>query len=479
MRRTKIIATLGPASNTHSRIADLIEAGMDVARLNFSHGSHAEQASRLVMVRAAAAELGKPVAILQDLQGPKIRTGSLAGGEPVDLLDGQTFMITTRPVEGNRQQVNTSYEALPADVSPGDVILISDGKIALKVHKTTETDIYGEVMTGGELREHQGINLPGVQISASSVTSKDINDLHFGLEQGVDYVAISFVRHPDDVRQVKDLIAQAGKDVPVIAKIERPEALKTLNGILEVADGVMVARGDLGVEIPLEQVPVLQKHIIEDANKQAVPVITATQMLESMVHSPTPTRAEVSDVANAIIDGSDAVMLSGETAIGQYPVQTIKTMAQIALTAESSGYCQVSGSADDAIWLTHDVDSVPEAIGAAVASIAHTLDVACIWVFTQTGSTARLIAQYRPAVPILAFTPYEHVYRRLSLLWGVTPVRVPFFETDEEFWQRTVPVMTERGYARPGEKVVMTGGHPFSQHGQTNFLKIIQLPKAQ
>ena len=475
MRRTKIVVTLGPATNTHQRIAELIEAGMNVARLNFSHGTHADHAASLVMVRAAAAELGQPIAILQDLQGPKIRTGALENGEPVELTDGQTFTITTRPVIGNRQQVHTTYDALPHDVSPGDAILISDGLLALKVHKTTDTDVLCEVINGGILREKQGINLPGVKISARAVTRKDINDLHFGLEQGVDYVAISFVRQPDDVQQVKDLIRQAGQDVPVIAKIERPEPLEALDDILAVADGVMVARGDLGVELPLEEVPVIQKHIIAAANRRAVPVITATQMLESMIHNPTPTRAEVSDVANAIIDGSDAVMLSGETSIGQYPVEAVRMMAEIIAAAEASGYCHLSQRAGDGRWLRHDVDTIPEAIGAAVSAIVSTLGVACIWVFTQSGSTARLTAQFRPGVPIIAFTPYEHVYRRMSLLWGVTPVRVPYFETDEQFWQRTLPVMIERGYARPGDTVVMTGGHPFSQHGPTNFLKIIRL----
>ena len=478
MRRTKIVATLGPATSTPERLADLINAGMNVARFNFSHGNHAQHAARMVTLRAVAAELGRPVAVMQDLQGPKIRTGALVGGKPVSLVAGQMFTITTENILGDSKRVSTTYEALPKDVKPGNRILLSDGTIELRVISTTDTEVICQALNSATLREHQGINLPGVTISAPTVTQKDMDDLRFGLEQNVDYIALSFVRRAEDIKQVKEVIAEAGRDTPVIAKIERPEALDVLDEILAVADGVMVARGDLGVEIPLRQVPIIQKEIIAAANAHTVPVITATQMLESMIDEPHPTRAEVTDVANAIIDGSDAVMLSGETSIGKYPVETVRMMAQIAETTENSAYCRTSGDAEDVYRLLHRVQTAPQAIGAAVSAIVQTLPVSAIWVFTQSGSTARQVAHYRPGVPILAFTPFEHVYRRLSLIWGVTPIKSQYIETDRDFWERIPATALEQGYARPGETVIITGGHPLNEHGPTNFLKIYEIGAA-
>lgn len=478
MRQTKIVATLGPATDQPTVLASLIRAGMNVARLNFSHGSYDEHAGRIRRVRAAAAECGHPVAILQDLSGPKIRTGKLAGGQPVALKAGQDFTITVEEsILGTSERVSTTYQGLVQDVSPGDTILLSDGLIELEVLDKTATEVRCRVLNDAMLREKQGINLPGVAISAPTLSEKDIADLHFGLEQGVDYVAISFVRRPQDVVQAKDLIRVAGHDTPVIAKIERPEALAVLNDILDVADGVMVARGDLGVELPLEQVPIIQKHIIDAANYRAKPVITATQMLESMIHNPSPTRAEVSDVANAILDGSDAVMLSGETSIGEYPVDTVATMARIAEAVEQGDDGRVGKLADNSEWLLHTVHTTQQAIGTAVSAIAKALPISAIWVFTQSGSTATRVAHYRPPVPIIALTPYEHICRRLSLLWGVTPIRSVYFNNDQEFWDRIIPTVIEQGYGKPGELVVITGGHPFSQHGATNFLKIMQIPE--
>ncbi len=334
-RRTKIVATLGPATDTPEALRALIGAGMDVARLNLSHSTHAEHARRVAMVRAEAAQAGRSVGILMDLQGPKIRTGSLVGDQPVELRAGQRITITTAPVEGTAERVSTTYEALPHDVQPGDRVLVSDGLIELRVLEASGAEVACEVVYGGTLRAHQGINLPGVQVSASSLTPKDAEDLRFGLCQGVDYVALSFVRQPSDVVSLKDLIASLGANTPVISKQEKPEALDHLDGILAVSDGVMVARGDLGVEMPPERVPAAQKSIIRAANRAAIPVITATQMLESMITSPQPTRAEVSDVANAILDGSDAVMLSGETAIGRYPLRAVEFMARIAADIEA------------------------------------------------------------------------------------------------------------------------------------------------
>lgn len=473
MRRTKIVATLGPSSSSPEQVAQLIAAGLDVARLNFSHGTHEDHARTIAIVRKAAQDAGRPIAILQDLQGPKIRTGHLKDGQPVDLLAGSSFSITTHPVEGTAQLVSTTYTPLPQDVRSGDRILVSDGLIELRVEHIDGDTIHTTVIHGGELRENQGINLPGVNVSAPAVTKKDIEDLHFGLEQGVDYIAISFVRRAADVQEVCDLIAEAGHDTPVVAKIEKPEALDELDEILQKVSGVMVARGDLGVEMALERVPIIQKHIIEAANAAGVPVITATQMLESMIVNPRPTRAEASDVANAIIDGTDAVMLSGETAKGAFPVEAVRMMSLIAEAAESSGrYGDMGVVREEGM---PGVGSVANAIGEAAKAIVEALPVRAIVAFTQSGNTARLMAHLRPSVPILAITPYEHIYRRLNLFWGIYPLMAAMVESQAEFEAQSRNCVLEKGIARPGEYVVMTGGHPITQHGQTNFLKILQI----
>ena len=473
MRRTKIVATLGPSSRSPEMVAQLIEAGVNVVRLNFSHGTHADHAQSIATVRAAAERLGRPVAILQDLQGPKIRTGPLEGGQPVELHAGASFSITTRPVAGTAQLVSTTYTPLPNDVRPGDRMLVSDGLIELRVQETSDDTVHTVVIHGGELRDNQGISLPGVSVSSPAVTEKDIDDLQFGLEQGVDYVAISFVRRAADVQQVLDLIKEAGRDTPVIAKIEKPEALDELDAILAKVSGVMVARGDLGVEMALERVPIVQKQIIEAANAAGVPVITATQMLESMIVNPRPTRAEASDVANAIIDGTDAVMLSGETAKGAFPVEAVRMMGQIAAAAEESGRYGDHGVLRERGM--PGLSSVANAIGGAANAIVDALPVCAIVAFTQSGSTARLMAHRRPRVPILALTPNEQICRRLNLVWGVTPMQAAMVESQDEFEAQTQYLVKACGMARPGEYVVMTGGHPIAQHGQTNFLKILQI----
>ncbi|NJK78877.1 MAG: pyruvate kinase [Chloroflexaceae bacterium] len=473
MRFTKIVATLGPATTTPERIEELISAGMNVARLNFSHGSHEEHAQRLRTVREVAQRLDKAVAILLDLQGPKIRTGSLERGEPVLLEAGQEFTITTRPVTGTKELVSTTYDMLPIDVRTDNSVLLSDGLIELRVMRTTSTDVITEVVHGGELREHQGINLPGVWVSAPAVTKKDVEDLLFGLEMDVDYIAISFVRTPTDVQRVKDLIKQAGKHTPVIAKIERPEAVEVLPDILAVTDGVMVARGDLGVEMPAAQVPIIQKQIIEQANRQGLPVITATQMLESMIQNPRPTRAEATDVANAIIDGTDAVMLSGETAKGKYPIEAVQTMALIAETTEASGRV-LSEDVTHGLAALRD-PTTPVAIAAAAAAIVKTMPIKAIVVFTTSGTTAKLVSQQRPGVPIFAFTETPAVYRQLALLWGIVPIHVKFADTVEQFEQDVQRILLERGFAQEGDLAVMTGGHPIAKRGPTNFLKIVRI----
>jgi pyruvate kinase len=475
MRRTKIVATIGPSSSSPEKIEQLIAAGMDVARLNFSHGTHEEHAQRIELLREQARKADRPIAILQDLQGPKIRTGLLADGGPVRLRDGDRFTITTRDVVGTAERVSTTYTALPRDVEPGDRILLSDGLIELRVIGETGDEVQTEIVHGGELRERQGINLPGVKVSAPSLTEKDIADLEFGLSQGVDYVAISFVRRAADLHDVKARITAAGKNTPVVAKIEKPEALDELADILKITDAIMVARGDLGVEMPAEQVPLVQKQLIEAANSAGVPVITATQMLESMIRNPRPTRAEASDVANAIIDGTDAVMLSGETANGLFPIESVEIMAKIAEVAEASGR---HGDHSMVPQLTAVArQGVSEAISAAACAIVNVLPVRAVVAFTMSGGTARLVAHLRPTAPILAFTPSEAVYRQLNLVWGITPILCEYVDRLDTLGERVGEILISRGFAQQGDTVVVTGGHPISKRGATNFVKVLQIEK--
>jgi pyruvate kinase len=464
MRKTKIVCTIGPASCTEERLEALILAGMDTARLNFSHGIHEQHGQVIRAVRSIAARLGRSVAILQDLCGPKIRTGALQGGTAVNLVAGSEITVTTQPAKGNASLIATSYTHLPSDVHPGDRILLADGLMELQVLATEATSVHCRVVHGGLLGEHKGMNLPGVHLSAPAITEKDIADLDFGLAQGVDYVAVSFVRRAEDLRQLRRLLQERGTQVPVIAKIEKPEAVRNLDDILETCEGVMVARGDLGVEVSPEKVPVLQKQIIEAANRHGVLVITATQMLESMIGNPRPTRAEASDVANAILDGTDAVMLSGETSIGQYPVEAVQMMARIALEAEASGRgCPA---------VAHVRREYPHAIAHAACSIAGDLELKAICAFTQSGYTARLVSKERPAVPILAFTHSRHVYDMLSLYWGVMPLLVDVIEDSDDVFRCVESELKARGMAATGDSVVILGGIPLAEKGPTNFLKI-------
>ena len=470
MRKTKIVGTVGPASRSVDMLEALIKAGLNVARLNFSHGTHAGHQESIANVRQVSARLGIPVAILQDLQGPKIRTGTLQDHQPVQLIDGQAFTITSRPVDGTASIVSTTYTDLPADVRPGDRILLDDGLLELRVAKKNSTDVTCQVVYGGWLSEHKGINLPGVAVSAPSLTAKDLDDLAFGLSQGVDFVALSFVRTADDVRAAKAAIAARGAAVPVIAKLEKPEALDHLDSILAVTDGVMVARGDLGVEMALEKVPLAQKTIIRKADACGVSVITATQMLESMINSPRPTRAETSDVANAILDGTDAIMLSGEMAIGKYPVQAVQMMDRIALEVEAnSGDTYKIGMASHA----HSTDA--ESISEAARTIAEYSDVKAIAAFTASGLTARLIAKDRPRVDILALTPDETVYHRLALAWGVTPFMCPHSLTLEDLLAHMERILLASGRVHKGDKIVVMGSMPLGLGNPTNFLKMHQL----
>jgi pyruvate kinase len=464
VRRTKIVCTIGPASQGPATLEALIRAGMDVARLNFSHGTHEDHARVIRQIRETAARLEKPVAILQDLQGPKIRLGPFREGR-AELVRGAEFTLTTRPVEGNAGIASTTYAGLAADVKPGDRLLIADGLVELRVLETDGQAVRTAVVVGGEIGDHKGINLPGAAVTTPSLSEKDREDLRFGIQQGVDLLAVSFVRGPDDLRQARARIAEAGGDLPVIAKLEKPEAVRRLGEILDVADGVMVARGDLGVELPLEEVPVVQKAIIRRAREHAIPVITATQMLESMTDHPRPTRAEASDVANAIFDGTDAVMLSAETAVGRYPVQTVEVMSRIAVHAEGAPELATAPPIQRA-------SVFPDVISEAACRAADEINARAIVAFTQSGFTARLISKYRPRVPVLAFSPSEAVRRRLGLVWGVLPRPIPLIEQTDALLARIEATLLAEGSVRPGDPLVLVAGLPIWVRGTTNLIQL-------
>jgi pyruvate kinase len=463
-RHSKIVCTIGPVTRSPRMIRKLIEAGMDVARLNFSHGTHQEHAQSFVMLREAAAELKKPIAILADLQGPKIRTGALAGGGTVLLRAGQKFVITTAKVLGDSTRVSTTFHPLPREVKPGDRILLSDGLIELRVERTTRTEVICQVVNGGVLGEHKGINLPGVKLHVPALTEKDRVDLRFALAHDADYIAVSFVRRPEDVQMAKELVRRAKKDTPIIAKLEKPEAIENLEQILPVTDGVMVARGDLGVEMNPEQVPVVQKNIIARAREFRRPVITATQMLESMTENPRPTRAEASDVANAIFDGTDAVMLSAETATGKYPIEAVSMMARIVEAAESSIQEFPRPAGQERL-------KVAETVAELVCHASRELHMKLIAVFTHSGFTARLVSRYRPLVPIIAFSPEVETRRRMALLWGVTSRSIVDIKKIDGLAAIAEKRLLEDRLVRRGDVIGIVAGTPMGIRGTTNFMK--------
>jgi pyruvate kinase len=463
-RHSKIVCTIGPASRDPRVLRKLLEAGMDVARLNFSHGSHAEHLNCIQALRATAQKLKKTITILADLQGPKIRTGVLAGGVPVQLRMGQAFTITTAKILGDSTRVNTTFLPLPREVHRGDRILLSDGLIELRVERVSGRDVNCRVVNGGALGEHKGINLPGVPLRVPALTPKDRDDLKFALAHGVDYIAVSFVRRPEDVLLAKSLIRRARKDTPVIAKLEKPEAIDNLEGILRVSDGVMVARGDLGVEMSPERVPVVQKQIIARAREFRRPVITATQMLESMTENPRPTRAEASDVANAVFDGSDAVMLSAETASGKYPAEATAMMASIICEAEQS-------MTDFARPATQEKLKVAETVAELVCHASRELHMRCIVVFTHSGFTARLISRYRPLLPIVAFSPEAQTRRRMALVWGVQPLPIPDLRKVDQLAEISEKRLLEERLVRKGDVIAVVAGTPMGVRGTTNFMK--------
>ncbi len=471
-RRNKIVATVGPASASEEMLLALMEAGADVFRLNFSHGQHADLAETVALIRELSRNRRQAVAILGDLQGPKIRTGMMREGV-MSLTAGQSVVITTADVLGEKGLIPTTYGALPRDVSRGSRILLDDGLLELQVEKVVDEEVHCRVLVGGELKNRKGMNLPGVAVSAPALTEKDLVDLDFCLTQQLDYLALSFVRTAADVLQLKELLSQRQASILVIAKIEKPEAVENFTEILAASDGIMVARGDLGVEINSEKVPLIQKHIIRQCNLAGKPVITATQMLESMIQNPRPTRAETSDVANAILDGSDAVMLSAETASGKYPCQAVEMMVRVALDVERDPQLKVQ--------FFHPLSdqsgtrSLPEAIGQAACQVARNVGAAAILAFTQTGSTAALVAKYRPPMPVYAVTPSQAVRRRMALYAGVRSIRVDI-EGDTEAQIRSVDAaVLKAGVLKKGDIVVITMGSPLSHPGTTNLLKIHRL----
>jgi len=468
MRKTKIVCTIGPASESLEMTRKLIEAGMNVARLNFSHGDYEEHGNRIKNIRQACRELGKTVAILLDTKGPEIRLGNLAE-EPIELTAGEFVTLTTEDILGDRHRIPVTYKGLPRDVKPGDTILLDDGLIGLKVVEVQGTEIRCEIQNSGPIKSKKGVNVPGVAISLPGITEKDANDIRFGIEQGIDFIAASFVRRASDVLEIRELLERHNAShIQIIAKIENRQGVDNLDEILEVADGLMVARGDLGVEIPVEEVPLVQKMMIEKCNRVGKPVITATQMLDSMQRNPRPTRAEASDVANAIFDGTDAIMLSGETAAGKYPVESVQTMARIAERAESAlEYREIFLRRASGQQTT-----VTEAISQAVANSALDLDADVIITSTESGYTARMVSKYRPKAPIIAVTPSEHVMRTLQLVWGVIPVLGRPAKTTDEMFEIAVNGAVKSGFVKLGDTVVITAGVPVGRSGSTNLIKI-------
>ncbi|HLP18377.1 MAG TPA: pyruvate kinase [Bacteroidota bacterium] len=469
--KTKIVCTLGPASSSVETIEKMIRAGMTVARVNFSHGSHDDHLATIKRVREAAANVGQPVAILQDLQGPKIRTGVLAA--PVMLKEGARFTITIDDIVGTQERVSTTYKHLPLDVKPGDTILMDDGLLQLKAIEVTETDVITEVVNGGLLKDKKGINLPGVSVSSPSMTAKDETDLLFGIANEIDYVALSFVRTADDIRHLRAFITNAigTKRLPVIAKIEKPEALADIDAIIAEADALMVARGDLGVETPTENVPMAQKMICRKANAAGKPVIIATQMLESMIENPRPTRAEANDVANAVLDGADAVMLSGETSVGKHVVTVVKTMCSIIRKAEEGAKDKLY--LDDAA--SDEQAGVFRALGRSATLIAKNINAAAIVCVTHSGDMVKVIARYRPETPLIAVTDLERVQRRLKLVWGVESILISGIGDTDATFARIHEELIGSGVVQRGDYVVMTAGIPLLARNSTNMIKVEKL----
>lgn len=464
MRRAKIVATLGPATASYENIRAIIDAGVNVARMNLSHGSYDVHEGVYANVRKAAADAGKPVAVLVDLQGPKIRLGKFEGG-PYDLAEGDIFKITTEDVIGTRELSGTTFKGLPNDVKPGDFLLIDDGKVKVKVLETDGVVVTTEVIVAGAVSNNKGINLPGVAVNVPALSDKDEADLRWGLRLGADFIALSFVRNAEDIRRVHEIMDEEGKRLPVIAKIEKPQAVDHLEEIIDAFDGIMVARGDLGVELPLEAVPIVQKRAVELCRRMAKPVIVATQMLESMISSPIPTRAETSDVANAVLDGADAVMLSGETSVGAYPVITVQTMARIIESTEDHGLERIQP-------LGTKPRTQGGAITLAASEVAEFVDAKFLCVFTESGDSVRRMVRIRHTIPVLGFTPEESIRRRMQLNWGVETFLVDRVTHTDAMFGQVDDILLETGKAAIGDKVVVISGSPPGITGSTNDLRV-------
>jgi pyruvate kinase len=464
MRRAKIVATLGPASSSYDQLRAIIEAGVDVARMNLSHGSYDVHEQIYRDVRKAASDLGKSVGVFVDLQGPKIRLARFKDG-PVLLEKGATFKITIDDVEGDVNICGTTFKGLPQDVNVGDFLLIDDGKVKLRATEVTDTTVTTEVEIPGQVSNNKGINLPGVAVNVPALSEKDEDDLRWGLKLGVDMVALSFVRNASDIERVHEIMREEGRKIPVIAKIEKPQAVENLEEIIDAFDAIMVARGDLGVELPLEQVPLVQKRAVELARRWAKPVIVATQMLESMISSSIPTRAETSDVANAVLDGADALMLSGETSVGSFPVETVSTMARIIQSTEENGLSRIP-----------DLGTRPHTQGGAVSfaamEIAELLGSKFVCVFTEGGDSLRRISRLRSAVPVLSFTPNEQTARELSLVWGAKTYIVPKVAHTDAMFEQVDKSVLEQGMCKIGDEVVVVAGTPPGVSGSTNTLRV-------
>lgn len=471
MRRAKIVATMGPATASVAKIEELIDAGMNVARLNMSHGNRDDQINMLANIRQAAKNKHVDIGVFADLQGPKIRLGLFADG-PVELIEGDEFTITINEIIGDKVRASTTYQGLPKDVNAGDLILIDDGLVALTVKSKTATDVTCAVIEGGKVSNNKGINLPGVAVSVPALSDKDEEDLRWALAAGIDMVALSFVRSAQDFQDVKRIMTELNVTIPVIAKIEKPQAVNALVEIVEAFDAIMVARGDLGVELPLEQVPIVQKRAITLARQFSKPVIVATQMLDSMVTSHRPTRAETSDVANAVFDGADALMLSAETSVGVDPAHVVETMASIIETVELDGGTKLPEIATDAIR------STAYAVARGAVQIAQSVAASYLCAFTETGRSARLVARLRPAVPLLAFTPLEQVRRQLTLVWGVQPFEVPAASSTDEMVKHLDHMLLETKRAIEGELVVVVAGVPPGISGTTNGVRVHKLGRA-
>jgi pyruvate kinase len=464
MRRAKIVCTMGPAVEADGKVEQLIAAGMNMARLNLSHGTYVEHQSRFNAVRSAAKKAGVPVAILVDLQGPKIRLARFASG-PHDLARGDVFTITTDEIEGTKDRVGTTYKGLPGDCKPGDRILIDDGKVTVEVTSVTKTDVITKVIEPGAVSNNKGINLPGVAVSVPALSEKDIDDLRWGLKAGADFIALSFVRSADDIKDVHRIMDEEGIRVPVIAKIEKPQAVANLPGIVAAFDGIMVARGDLGVELPIEDVPLVQKHCIELARDAAKPVIVATQMLDSMITNSRPTRAEATDCANAVLDGADALMLSGETSVGEFAIEAVETMARIIQKTEEGGLERI-----------RPIINAPRTKGGAITKAATEVGAIVgakyLVAFTQSGDSARRMSRLRSAIPILALTPEVGTYNRLALTWGVEPVISEMVKHTDDMVKQVDSLLIESGRVKKGENVMIVAGSPPGIPGSTNAMRV-------